>query len=146
MEDSDRSRARRTVEEIVASDAMMRQFGIVVEDADVGRVVLSMMLTPNMANTHGIAHGGALFTLADSAFGCAAATGAVPHLANHCHISFLAPGPLGEQVYATAEERFREGRNGMYDVSVRRADGSVIAELRGWSRELPAGMRRQGTD
>jgi acyl-CoA thioesterase len=36
---------------------------------------------------------------------------------------------------ADAAERTRYGRNGIYDVTVRR-DGEVIAEFRGRSREL----------
>jgi len=35
---------------------------------------------------------------------------------------------------AEASERTRFGRNGVYDVTVRRADGSVVAEFRGQSR------------
>ena len=38
---------------------------------------------------------------------------------------------------ATAEERTREGRSGVCDVTVTSGDGSVVAEFRGRSRELP---------
>jgi acyl-CoA thioesterase len=37
---------------------------------------------------------------------------------------------------ATAEERVRYGRSGIYDVTVRRGD-EVVAEFRGRSRSLP---------
>ncbi|GAA3100675.1 hypothetical protein GCM10020001_016860 [Nonomuraea salmonea] len=37
---------------------------------------------------------------------------------------------------AEAEERTRYGRSGIYDVTVRRPDGQVVAEFRGRSREL----------
>jgi acyl-CoA thioesterase len=40
---------------------------------------------------------------------------------------------------ADATERMREGRNGIYDVAVRRpADGTLVAEFRGHSREMRA--------
>lgn len=136
--------ARRIVEEIVSGDPTMRGAGIAVEEAVPGRVVLSMRVTPQMANFHGMTHGAIIFMLADSAFGCAAASHGVHNVAQHCHISFMAPGSPGEQLFATAEERFQQGRNGIYDVTVRRDDGSVVAELRGWSRELPPGRGRHG--
>lgn len=42
---------------------------------------------------------------------------------------------------ATAEERVRFGRSGIYDVTVRR-EGEVVAEFRGRSRSIP--NRRTG--
>ncbi|TCT08728.1 acyl-CoA thioesterase [Tepidamorphus gemmatus] len=131
------AKARRRVEDTVYGDPMMRSLGIVVEEAEPGRVVLSMTPTPQTANWYGIVHGGAIFTLADSAFGCASVSRGEETVANHCHVSFLSPGSVGEQLFATAEERYREGRNGIYDVTVRTAGGRIVAELRGWSRGLP---------
>ena len=43
---------------------------------------------------------------------------------------------LGDLLTATAEQRTRYGRNGIYDVTVHGADGRVIAEFRGRSRTL----------
>lgn len=129
--------ARHLVEKTVRGDPMMQSLGIAVEEASPGRVVLSLTPQPHTANCYGMVHGGAIFTLADSAFGCAAVSRGEPTVANHCHVSFLAPGSVGEQLFAIAEERFREGRNGIYDVTVRTAGGRIVAELRGWSRGLP---------
>ena len=39
----------------------------------------------------------------------------------------------GDELVAVAEERALEGRNGVYDVDVRRADGAPIAAFRGRS-------------
>ena len=39
----------------------------------------------------------------------------------------------GDRLVAEAVERVRAGRSGVYDVTVRRADGTVVAELRGRS-------------
>ncbi len=47
---------------------------------------------------------------------------------------FVAPALLGDVLLATAVERVRQGRSGLYDVTVTRADGAVIAEFRGRSR------------
>jgi acyl-CoA thioesterase len=41
------------------------------------------------------------------------------------------------RVRAEAAERVRMDRNGVYDVSVRRGDGTILAEFRGQSRTVP---------
>ena len=48
------------------------------------------------------------------------------------------PGLLreGDLLVATATERTRYGRSGIYDVTVARDDGEVVAEFRGRSRTL----------
>jgi acyl-CoA thioesterase len=53
------------------------------------------------------------------------------------HIEFLAPAHEGDVLEAVATERARDGRNGIYDVTVRRpSDDTRIAEFRGHSRTL----------
>ena len=42
----------------------------------------------------------------------------------------------GDRLQAQATERHRAGRSGIYDVSVLRDDGTVVAELRGRSRTV----------
>jgi acyl-CoA thioesterase len=54
-------------------------------------------------------------------------------------IEYLRPAARGDRLEAVATERMRNGRNGIYDVSVTRpGDGALIAEFRGNSRELPS--------
>ena len=48
-------------------------------------------------------------------------------------ISFVTSARLGDKLVATAEMRTRYGRNGIYDVTIRR-DRDIIAEFRGRSR------------
>jgi acyl-CoA thioesterase len=50
-------------------------------------------------------------------------------------IDFVAPAYGGDVLVATATERTRFGRSGIYDVSIRRGD-AVIAEFRGRSRSI----------
>ena len=56
-----------------------------------------------------------------------------------CTIEHLAPADAGEGVFATAVERSAVGRGAIYDVAATRdADGQLLAELRGHSRQLAA--------
>ena len=95
-----------------------------------------------MVNGHGIAHGGFLFSLADTAFACACNSRGVATVAASAAITFVAPARHGDELVAEATERTLFGRNGVYDVTVYRDDGgerTVIAEFRGHSRSIPDG-------
>jgi acyl-CoA thioesterase len=96
-----------------------------------------MVVDRRMVQGHGSAHGGYLFTLADSAFAFACNSYGLVTVAAHCDISFLRPVQVDDELVAEAVERERYGRNGIYDVTVRRTrDDVVVAEFRGRSRTL----------
>jgi len=67
-------------------------------------------------------------------------TRAIVEAAADCDVVFVGPARLGDELVAEAAERRRFGRSGVYDVTVRRADGTVLAEFRGHSRALPEGL------
>jgi phenylacetic acid degradation protein PaaD len=132
---SDSATAERCAELMWADDEASRALGMELVEVTPGRAVLRMQVRPDMANGHGIAHGGFTFTLADSAFAFACNSHNRRTVAQGCDIAFLAPVHAGDVLEAEAVERWRGGRNGIYDVTVRR-DGHVVAELRGRSREI----------
>lgn len=119
-----------------AADRASSRLGIQVSDVGPGRATARMRVTEDMVNGHAIAHGGYVFLLADTAFAFACNTYGTVTVAREADISFLAPAHEGDELVATAQERHRARRNGIYDVSVRRPDGTVVAEFRGHSREL----------
>ena len=94
-----------------------------------------MAIRADMLNGHGIAHGGYVFLLADTAFACACNSRGPVTVAAGADISFIAPVREGEELVARAAERVSFGRSGIYDVTVRRGD-EVVAEFRGRSREI----------
>ena len=91
-----------------------------------------MTIRADMVNGHDIAHGGLLFTLADTAFACACNSHGPATVAAGAEIVFVAPARRGDVLVADALERTTFGRSGVYDVTVRR-DTEVIAEFRGRS-------------
>ncbi|SIS76058.1 acyl-CoA thioesterase [Roseivivax lentus] len=119
-----------------AEDHASRGLGMRIDAVAPGCATLSMEITQAMVNGHGIAHGGFIFTLADSAFAFACNGYDNVTVAQSNQITYLAPGRLGERLTATAREVARPGRSGLYDVRVTNADGTVIAEFRGQSRSL----------
>ncbi|WP_275292164.1 hydroxyphenylacetyl-CoA thioesterase PaaI [Amycolatopsis sp. La24] len=121
------------------TDEASRSLGIELVEAADGRAVATMKVTETMVNGHNIAHGGYVFLLADTAFALACNTHGPVTVASGAEISFVAAGKLGDHLVATAAERTRYGRNGIYDVTVHRetpGGPEVVAEFRGRSRVI----------
>ena len=133
MSSSADQRAAAVGEAMYARDTASQALGMVLEQVRPGYARLRMAVRADMLNGHGSCHGGIVFALADSAFAFACNSHDVVTVASSCSIEFLAPAQEGDELVAEAEERFREGRNGVYDVNVRRGDGSLIATFRGRS-------------
>ncbi len=118
-----------------AADQASRRLGIELLEADDGAALLRMTVGETMVNGHGIAHGGYLFLLADTAFACACNSHGPVTVAAGADVTFVAPAKQGDVLLARAEERARYGRSGIYDVTVRRGE-EVVAEFRGRSRVI----------
>ena len=118
-----------------AADAASRGLGIELLQVADGCATLRMTVTPAMVNGHGIAHGGFIFLLADTAFACACNSHGPVTVAAAADIAFVAPAREGDILEASASERTRFGRSGIYDVTVSRGT-EIIAEFRGHSRTL----------
>jgi acyl-CoA thioesterase len=128
--------ARACADAIWALDAASRGLGMELIAVEPGHAALAMTVTKAMVNGHNICHGGYVFALADSAFAFACNTYNQRTVAQHCAISFVASAELGDRLVARAMERSRAGRSGIYDVTVTREEGLLIAEFRGHSRTL----------
>ncbi len=136
--------ARRVAAAMWADDAASAALGMRITSVEPGRAVLEMPVRADMVNGHGIAHGGLVFALADSAFAFACNSRNRRTVAQACDIVFVAPARSGDVLVAEAVERTTFGRNGIYDVTVQavRWDGTedggprLIAEFRGRSRQI----------
>ena len=129
-----------------ADDQASQGLGMVIERVSPGEAVISMKIRTDMANGHGICHGGFIFTLADSAFAFACNTYNQRTVAQHCAVTFLRPGRRGDTLTAHAVERTRTGRSGIYDVTVRDSRGEIVAEFRGHSRTIAGTLLAPAAD
>lgn len=127
--------ARRCADAMWSGDRASQQLGMRIVSVGPGRATLEMSVREDMVNGHGIGHGGFTFALADSAFAFACNSRNRRTVAHECWIRYLSPAQLGDVLRASAVERTREGRDGVYDVTVRRGD-EVVAEFVGHSREI----------
>jgi acyl-CoA thioesterase len=127
--------ARACAEAMWKEDDASKGLGMEIVDIGPGQATLTMIVQPHMVNGQRIAHGGFIFTLADSAFAFACNTHNERTVAAQGNITFIKPGQLGDRLVATAREISRNGRSGIYDVRVT-AGEVVIAEFRGHSRTI----------
>jgi acyl-CoA thioesterase len=126
--------AQRSAEAMYAADGASQRLGIAITDVAPGRAAATMRITDDMVNGHGIAHGGYVFLLADTAFAFACNTYGERVVARGASIVFVAAVQAGDELIATGIERTRYGRNGVYDITVRRVGtDDVVAEFRGES-------------
>ncbi len=124
-----------SVARMLSDDLASASLGIELLEAGPGHATMRMTVTETMVNGHAIAHGGYVFLLADTAFACACNSHGPVTVAAGADITFVAAVKLGDELVATALERTRYGRSGIYDVTVTRGD-EVVAEFRGRSRTL----------
>jgi acyl-CoA thioesterase len=127
--------ARRSAEHMWSGDAASRMLGMEIVDVGPGSATVTMRVRQDMFNGWGLCHGGLVASLADSAFAVACNSHGTVTVASGFDVSFLEGARLGDELVATALERARRGRSGVYDVTVHRAsDDTVVAEFRGRSR------------
>lgn len=128
--------AKACADAMWAEDQASRGLGMELVSVGPSRAELAMTVTESMVNGHKICHGGFIFTLADSTFAFACNTYNQRTVAQQCAVTFLVPGKLGDRLTARGVEVHRRGRSGIYDITVTRQDGTVIAEFRGHSRTI----------
>ena len=99
-----------------------------VEIAEVGpdRSLLRLELRPEMLNPHGLVHGGALFTLADNAAGCASSTDGRTYVTQGGDIHFLHTQASGA-VWAEALVKHRGRSTVLVEVTLTGEGGRLLA-------------------
>jgi acyl-CoA thioesterase len=107
-----------------------------IEEVGLDHAVVTMKILPDMTNGLGVAHGGIVFALADTALAYAACAGDELHVTANAAINFLAAAKLGDVLVARATVLARVGRFAAIDVRITAPDGEVIATGHGVSRRI----------
>lgn len=90
-----------------------------------GGCVRVAMQADGMENAYGTVHGGAIFALADHAFGIAANLEGVDQIAISAHIHYLSPPIPGERLEAVARRVSETEKTSVYAVDVYTGDRHV---------------------
>ena len=128
--------AKLAADKLYGSDRASQMLGMTIDSIASGSAQVSMRVRPDMVNGQGICHGGLIFALADSAFAFACNSHGHNTVAAGAAIEFLAPGRLGDVLTASASERWRAGRSGIYEIEVRNDRDEAIALFRGRSHQI----------
>lgn len=109
--------------------------GLRVERQAAESAVLYLPVISDMLGPGGRVSRGVIFLIADSAMEIVT-NETRRTVAQNCDIAFFGEAKLGDVLVANAEQRHTVDRKGMCDVVVRLADGTLIAEFRGHTREV----------
>lgn len=131
-----RALAEATAQAMFERGAASRMLGIRIVGVSPGNALLKMQVRADMLNAHDICHGGFIFALADSALAFAAHSYNVRTVTSGSSIEYLAPAVLGDALTAVAMEQSRNGKTGVYQVSITKSDGSRVAMFRGISHQI----------
>jgi len=104
--------------------------GIKIDEVSPGRAKVKMDVTSNHMNGMGVAHGGAIFTLADFAFAVACNSHGTLAVAASATIAFIKPAMAGK-LYAEVWEEACGGRLGTYVGRVTDEAGELVATFQG---------------
>jgi len=126
--------ARRVADHLAGREGTAAAFGVAIEEVREGYARVAMIVRRAMLNGHGVAHGGMIFMLADTAFDYACNSRNVNTLASQASVVFLAAVREGERLVAEAREQSVSGRSGVYQVVVRNGEGRDVAVFQGLSR------------
>lgn len=104
--------------------------GMTAESHEPGRVRIAYRVGPGHLRTRGIAHGGAIATLMDTALGLAASTKAPAGLdvvTAQINVNFIRPAWSGERLVAEAEVRHSGRRTAVASGEIRTESGALVA-------------------
>jgi len=112
----------------IAKDAFARYLGAKVEIPETGRSRVTLTVTKDMVNFHGMTHGGLLFTLGDIAFAAAGNSHGQTAVALNVNIYFLKASGVGDRLVAEAREVNAGGRTALYEIKVyNESTGDLLA-------------------
>ena len=118
---------------MLARDRAARNLAMRITHIAPGEATIEMVVRDDMLNGFDTCHGGYITTLGDTAFAYACNTRNEMTVASGLSVDFVAPGRPGDVLVAEAKEQSQAGRTGVYDVTIRNAQGQLIALFRGKS-------------
>ncbi len=122
------------VHELIATDASFTAAGMELICVTDGAVTLALTIRAEMTNGGGLAHGGWIFLLADTAFAFAATTRMRGALTTDADIRFHRPAREGDRIVAEAVAVETTATSLLVDVIVTGAGGERIASFRAAGR------------
>ena len=112
---------------IQQNDRFGKLLGVEILEVSEGHSVSSLTVTEEHLNAADVAHGGAVFTLADIALAVASNSYGKIALLTNATITFFRATQAGETLIATAEEIGGSRKLGHYRVEIKNAENDSVA-------------------
>ena len=123
--------AERIVDAMMLVDSFSRWLGIENMEIAPGRSVIRMAVRDDMMNGMGGVHGGALYSLADSAFSFATNNSGIISVAIDSSMSYPAAARVGDVLTAVAVVESGSRRLQFCNVTVRNQNDAIVGHFRG---------------
>lgn len=123
--------SKQVVEHMIQRDAFSRWLGIEILEIKEGYSKIKMTIREEMVNGFHVAHGGIIFSLADSALAFACNNRNNLSLAMDCNISFLKQVNVGDELTAEAKEIHNGKSTGVYSINVINQNNQQVALFKG---------------
>ena len=124
------------------NDRLASHLGIELLETSGGSAKMKMQVEPEHLNSVDVVHGGAIFTLADTAFAVASNSREALAVAINAHITYMKAATTGT-LYAEAKETSLHHKLATYTINVTNEGGDLIATFQGMVyRKTPKESRK----
>jgi acyl-CoA thioesterase len=114
-------------EKVNREDTFSQRIGVKLVELLPGFARTTLPITEETVNIYQMAHGGAIFSIADQACEAAGNSFGEPAVALQQNIHFLAAGRSGDFLEATAKVVHRSNRIGLIEFQVKNQEGLIVA-------------------
>ena len=114
-------------DKVNSEDTFAKQIGMNLIEIRTGFARTTLLITDEKVNMYQMAHGGAIFSVADQACEAAGNSFGEPAVALQHSIHFLAAGRSGDLIEATAKVTNRSNRIGLIEFEVKNQEGLLLA-------------------
>ena len=126
--DADPKETLKTMfDKVNREDTFSQRVGVKLVELLPGFARTTLAITDESINIYKMAHGGAIFSIADQACEAAGNSYGEPAVALQQNIHFLAAGKSGDLLEATAKVSHRSKRIGLIEFEVRNQEGLLVA-------------------
>jgi acyl-CoA thioesterase len=129
---TDLEKANYIVKELMfANETFIKWLGIEIIEVGVGFAKIKMIVTDEMTNGHGTAHGGISYSLADSCFAYCSNSLGKKAMSVETSISHTRPAFVGDTLFATSNLENVSKSLAIFNIKVTNQDDKVVALFKG---------------
>jgi acyl-CoA thioesterase len=119
--------SKAVFDKVTSDDTFARLIGMELVEVEPGLARSRLSVSDQKVNMYRMAHGGAIFSVADQACEAAGNSFGEPAVALQHTIHFLSPGTPGDVLEATARVTQRSNRIGLIEFQVKNQDEALLA-------------------